>query len=144
MPGIQCLISFSQFNTTDFRTVYCLTDNWFRDICCISLESIQLHAIEDHVHGRLNPKNMYCVLPIFHQQLKNVFLPLFSPFSANWVFIHVLFTSPSWDCCCSSGVTSSRKYSKMEGSICDKCVIPTLEARKKSDWERRKVMPPLA
>lgn len=63
------------FNTTDFRTVYCLIDNWFRDICCISLESIQLHVIEYHIRGRLNPKNMYCVLPIFHQQLKNVSLP---------------------------------------------------------------------
>lgn len=45
------------------------------DICYNSLESLQLHVIEDHINGRLNPRDIYCLLPKFHQQPINVFLP---------------------------------------------------------------------
>ena len=44
-------------------------------ICYNSLESLQFHVIEDHINGRLNPRDIYCLLPKFHQQPVNVFLP---------------------------------------------------------------------
>ena len=44
------------------------------NIGCNSLENLQLHVIEEYINGILNPKDIYCLLPKFHQQPINVFL----------------------------------------------------------------------
>ena len=44
------------------------------NIGCNSLENLQLHVIEEYINGFLNPKDIYCLLPKFHQQPINIFL----------------------------------------------------------------------